>query len=282
MALALGMTALAPHATAAEAASPVFVPKVDDAKILLMKPDVAIRFITTGGTELRADWSETAENNLIASLEVGLKSSSDTLLRAETPNGDSDALNQATLLQQAVADAQAAHVNFTDPMTFRGPLPHWRTRKETYSVGPEAAKLMAGSTGADYAMFLRSRAQIESGGVFLTQVLIGVATGYTPPSQNFRGTAISLVDLKSGDIVWQNLRLGGDPRNPAEASSIMSTILNKGPLTRVVGVTSASLAPAAAPAPAPATPAAAEPAAPAVAPETTPPAAPDVKPAPGQ
>jgi hypothetical protein len=203
----------------------------ESASILIMEPDVEVMFITTGGSELRADWSETAEANLMQALQAELAESGERVttydagLHAATPEAE-----QALLLNEAVTDALAAHVVFMDISTFAGPLPHVTAEnRETYTLG-ESVRALAPGVEADYALFVTSRSQIESGGLFMVKVLIGAATGYVPASANFRGTYVSLVDLRTGEVVWLRGWNMGDPRNPSEAASIMDQIFRNSPL----------------------------------------------------
>ena len=64
----------------------------------------------------------------------------------------------------------------------------------------------------------------------MTKVLIGAVTGYVPASASFRGTYVSLVDLRTGEVVWLRGHNLGDPRNAQEANSIMNEIFDAGPL----------------------------------------------------
>jgi hypothetical protein len=210
----------------------------DSARILVMEPDVQVNFITTGGTELRADWSQQAEENLLTALKAELARSGETVVEFNPAEHQDDAeMQQALLLQQAVTNAFSAHVVMISPMTWGGPLPHQKDRRESYTMGESVRELSEG-VEADYALFMTSRSQIESGGMVFTKILlstaVGVASGgsYIPVygSANFRGTYISLVDLRTGEVVWLRSTNLGDPRNAPEAATIISSILRNGPL----------------------------------------------------
>lgn len=213
-------------ATAAAPVGASFRAASSNASILLMEPNVSVIFVTTGGSEPRADWTEQAKTNLTEALVSQLQASGERVTVYDAAN-ETPEVQQALLLQEAVTDALAAHVVFIGP-GFMGQLPHQRTQPETYSLA-DTVGVLAPNAEADYAMFLTSRAQIESGGLFMTKVLIGAATGYTPASADFRGTYISLVDLRTGEVVWLDSALMGDPRDPAEAATIISQILEGGP-----------------------------------------------------
>lgn len=89
------------------------------------------------------------------------------------------------------------------------------------------ASLLADEYGTDYAVFIDHYSQIESGGVFMTQVLATMATGYTPPSQNVRLTAGTVIDLSDGDLVDRRTVVLGDPRDLDESGHIVTRILNQ-------------------------------------------------------
>ncbi len=205
----------APPATSFES----FTPKSDAAKVLLLEPQVDIVFVTTSGPEKRADWNETAKANMRKAVTAELTATKETVIQAAPPADAADAFQQIILLQKAVAASKSPFV----PM-----LPHQRAQKEVYTIGPGAA-LLAGDTGADYAMLVDVRAQIESGGVFLSKVLISAATGYTPVSTEFRGASVSVFDLTSGDLVWLKLATMGDPRTEKESADIARRLFDKGP-----------------------------------------------------
>ena len=82
------------------------------------------------------------------------------------------------------------------------------------------------------------RAEIESGGSFLTKVAIGTLTGYVPAGSDFRGTLVNLVDLKTGEVVWLNAKVAagvfaGDARDADNATKTINAILDDGPFVEV-------------------------------------------------
>ncbi len=198
------------------------------ASILIMDPDVEVVFVTTGGSETRADWSQQAEANLLRAVQSQLLQSGERASVYDASELSREA-QQTLLLNQAITDALAAHVVFMDITTFAGPLPHVTAENRVpYTLG-ESVRALAPNAQADYALFLTSRAQIESGGLFMAKVLIGAATGYVPASANFRGTYVSIVDLRTGEVVWLRSYNMGDPRNENEANSIVQQIFKDSP-----------------------------------------------------
>lgn len=184
------------------------------AKYVVMPANAEIVFITTGGAEVRADWSEQAKTNLGGHVVDQLTAGGSSVVRFDEEAEQSEDLAQLLLLYQLVAaSADIA-------------MPHkggWLTNRDI-TLG-ETASMLADEYNAEQAVFVDHYSQIESGGVFLTQVMIGAATGYTPPSQNMRSTAVTIIDLKTGDLVDRNFAPLGDARDEGESAGIIRRVL---------------------------------------------------------
>ena len=92
----------------------------------------------------------------------------------------------------------------------------------------DGAQELATKYDADYALFTVARGSFSSGGRIAAQIAlaalgVGVAGGGT---QAF----VSLVDLKTGQIVWFNFTTIGDLRNSTGAASSTDTLLKDAPL----------------------------------------------------
>ena len=191
----------------------------DPARYLIMEPNAQVIFITTGGAELRADWTEAATDNLWSHMHDQVGTAGYEVVRFDTEAPQDDSLQQLLLLYELVAAS-------ADTM-----MPHKGGFRANHDITiGSTASLLAEAYGADRAIFVDHYSQIESGGVFLTQVMIGTATGYTPPSQNIRATIGTVIDLESGDILERNLVTLGDPRDINESAGIISRILRDLPL----------------------------------------------------
>ncbi|MEO0983134.1 MAG: hypothetical protein AAFX03_10835 [Pseudomonadota bacterium] len=201
----------------------------DSVRVLMMEPDVSMFFFTTGGQEMRADWTERATENLSSALRTELENSGETVIQFVASEGGTEEIRQLLLLNEAVTQTVRDHVGIAGANVIPSPLPHRAARRLDYTLGAQATEL-ADAFDADYAAFLVSRAQFESSGVFMRSVFVGTLTGFVPASQRFRGTYVSLVDLKSGDVVWVNGRTVGDPRDPEEAADIAAAIMESSPL----------------------------------------------------
>ncbi len=189
----------------------------DQSTVLLMEPDAKIRFITTGTNEIRADWSEKATENLQNSAQELLADDGKTVVKFDATVEQDEELEQLLLLYNAVAQS----VGIVMPHKGKKPFSN-----KDLTLGP-SVKILAEQYEADEALFIDHYSQIESGGVFMTQVMIGAATGYTPASQNLRITSGNLVDLETGRILETGNAAMGDARNPTEAKNIVKRLFKK-------------------------------------------------------
>lgn len=199
----------------AEAEAPVPA-AVKTADILLMQPDAKVMFITTGGAEMRADWSEAARDNFRTHMISNLDAAGKSIVHFDPAHTEREPeLSQLLLLWEVVSASTGT------------PMPHKGKKLDSnakLTLGKSARKL-ADAYGADKAAFVNHYSQIESGGVFFAQVMIGAATGYVPASANMRATTTRIVDLQTGDIISTSTVAGGDPRDVEESQGITSRMM---------------------------------------------------------
>lgn len=185
---------------------------------LIMEPNAEIVFITTGGAEVRADWTEAAKVNLQAGFVNQVGEAGYSITEFEEPVAMDDALQQLLFLYEVVSASAETR------------MPHKpEGRNEGLTLGANAS-LLRDAYGADRAIFIDHYSQIESSGVFMTQVLVSAATGYTPPSQNFRATIGTVVDLETGALEERAIAALGDARDETESANIVSRVLRNLPL----------------------------------------------------
>ena len=186
-------------------------------RLLVMEPNAKIMFITTGGAELRADWTEAASLHLKSHFAEQMADRGEDIVEFD-PDAERNAeIDQLLLLYEVVSQSTAVR------------MPHKGNKVDSnhnLTLG-ESAALLADAYNADRALFIDHYSQIESSGVFMMQVLVGTATGYVPPSANVRATSGRIIDLKTGDIVATHSTFGGDARDLGESSGIVSRIMNK-------------------------------------------------------
>jgi hypothetical protein len=203
-----------------------------------MRPDVTVNSVTTGGMpEPRADWTEQARANIIAALraqQAGRGGKVQIMARRnELPGVSADMVADLERLHSAVGNSIALH-------KYMGAyLPTKPRRGLDYTLGSEAVEL-GRKTGFDYALFLHAEDSIVSGGRVALQVLgiAGCFVGFCAPNIGGGGqfAYASLVDLKTGEVVWFNVLQTkseiagikmGDMRSPAGAAQLVDRLLGR-------------------------------------------------------
>ena len=215
-----------------------FTPPQGDYKLLVMRPDVSVGSVTTGGmVEPRADWTEQGRANLIAALKAQQAERGGNVLimeRRDSLQGiEPETIAELERLHYAVGQSIALHrYNNRNLPTKRGKGLDW-------TLGQDAVRL-GQRTGMDYALFLYAEDSFASTGRVALQVLgvAGCLVGFCAPNIGGGGqfAYASLVDLRSGEVVWFNvLQAGtqiaginlGDIRKPEGAAQMVDRLLNR-------------------------------------------------------
>lgn len=195
-------------------------------RVLLMPVDVELSLLNAGGvTEPNAAWTETAKKLAIAAMREKLGETSAKLVKVGPDFADKDPESsevQLVKLHGAVGGAILVHKYV--------PVLSLPTKSDVFdwTLGSDV-KLLAEKHNADYALFVYVRDSYTSAGraaVILFAAVLGV--GVRGGSQI--GFA-SLVDLKSGEIVWFNrlARGHGDLRQASGAKDTVSALLTNFP-----------------------------------------------------
>ncbi len=214
-----------------------FAPPQGDYKLLVLRPDVSVGSVTTGGvSQPRADWTEQARANIIAALRAQQAERGGKVLiaerRGDVPGADAETVAELERLNYAVDQSIVFH-------KYLGVyLPNKRRKGLDYTLGKEAVDF-GRKTGFDYMLFLHAEDERASGGRTALQVLgiAGCFIGFCAPSggQNQLAYA-SLVDLRTGEVVWFNvLQTGsqlpgvtfGDIRTPEGAAQMIERLLGR-------------------------------------------------------
>src|SRR6187399_809047 len=175
-----------------------FVPPGGNPKIIVMRPDVAVDLLTTGGLlERREDWTNTARDNVLASLQS---------LQARRGSKTRVAITRASAGSE---DATVTELN--------------KLHEIVVKYGRES--------GYDYALFLYARDSFSSNGRVALQAVgyLGCMVGVCAVAPGGSQTAFaSLVDLKTGDLVWFNYMQSneGDIRTQEGADVLVWTLLD--------------------------------------------------------
>ena len=201
--------------------------------IVVIEPDIELSLLTAGGLqEPNKEWSDAARRLYPIEVRHVLEGRSP----AQRPDylvprnlDPASRMGQILRLNQAVAlsiaqFSQAGSVLATkkDPKTGK-PLMDW-------TLGPGVADLRS-ATGADYALFTYIRDSYASGGrtgLRFLGMLVGAAMGsYLDIGGGLQIGVATLVDLRTGQVVWFNLmaRQSGDLRNEAGTHSTVTQML---------------------------------------------------------
>lgn len=215
-----------------------FTPPQGDYKLLVLRPDVSVGSLTTGGmVEPRADWTDQARSSIVQALKAQQASRGGNVTIIEHRNA------VAGVSEQELADVE--RLNFAVDQSivihkYLGDyLPTKRGKGLDWSLGQDAVRL-GQKTGYDYALFLHAEDQVASTGRIALGVigLAGCFVGFCAP--NIGGQQqldyASLVDLKTGEVVWFNVVQAGsqvpgisfgDLRTPAGAAQMIDRLLGR-------------------------------------------------------
>jgi hypothetical protein len=215
-----------------------FTPPQGDYRLLVMRPDVTVNSVTTGGMpEPRADWTEQARTHITAALasQQAERGGKVKILqrRNELPGVSEETVADLERLHAAVGNSIALH-------KYLGAyLPTKPRRGLDYTLGSQAVEV-GRKTGFDYALFMYAEDNIVSGGRVALQVLgiAGCFVGFCAPNIGGGGqfAYASLVDLKTGEVVWFNVvQTGsqiagikfGDIRTPQGAGQLVDRLVGR-------------------------------------------------------
>ena len=215
-----------------------FTPPQGDYKLLVLRPDVAVGSLTTGGmVEPRADWTEQARTNIIAALRAQQAARGGKLTIVEHRN------ELAGVPEQELADVERLNFvvdeSIVEHKYLGNYLPTKRRSGLDWTLGEDAVRL-GQKSGYDYALFLHAEDEVASKGRIALGVLglAGCIVGFCAP--NVGGAEqldyTSLVDLRTGDVVWFNVVDAasqvpgikfGDLRTPEGAAQMVERLLGR-------------------------------------------------------
>jgi len=215
-----------------------FTPPSGDYKLLVLRPDVTVGSIATGGmVQPRADWTEQARASIVQALRAQQASRGGNVTVIEHRNQLSGVSEQELAdverLNFAVDQSIVLHKYLGDG------LPTKRGRGLDWTLGADAVRL-GQKTGYDYALFLHAEDQVASGGRIALGILglAGCFIGFCAPNVGGQQQLdyASLVDLKTGEVVWFNVVSAssqvpgiafGDLRSPQGAAQMVDRLLNR-------------------------------------------------------
>jgi hypothetical protein len=211
-----------------EAGMPVRI----EGSVVVVEPDIELSLVTAGGMqEPRREWSEAARRfypqavgRLLARHGASQKPDFDIPDDLPPPSR----LGQVIRLHEAVAASIAI---------YSAPGSYLATKRDRldWSLGPGVAALRE-QTGADYALFTYVRDSYASDGRNAMRALgfiAGLAAGGLVDIGGGRMVGVAtLVDLRTGQVVWFNLivKQSGDLREAEGAEDAVQRLLNGLPL----------------------------------------------------
>lgn len=197
-------------------------------RLIVMRPDVSVGLLTAGGAvEQREDWTTAARANILRAIErqQGGRGGAVTVAATRDIAGSTPlAVADLDRLHDAVGTAIRLH-------KYGGPaLPTKRGRFD-WTLGDDAVRF-GRATGYDYALFLHAEDSFASSGRVAVQALgvLGCAVGFCVIAHGGHQAAFaSLVDLRTGRIVWFNTLASGvgDLREPAGADRMIASLLDR-------------------------------------------------------
>jgi hypothetical protein len=214
-----------------------FSPPSGDYKLLVLRPDVTVGSLTTGGmVEPRADWTEQARSHIIEALRAQQAARGGNLTivehRNQLPGVTEQELADVERLNFAVDQSIVEHKYLGDT------LPTKRRVGLDWTLGDDAVRL-GRKTGYDYALFLHAEDEVASKGRIALSVLglAGCFIGFCAPTSGQQQLDYaSLVDLRTGEVVWFNVVTAGsqvagikfgDLRTPEGAAQMVERLLGR-------------------------------------------------------
>ena len=189
-----------------------------------MNADISLGVLTASGVvEPRADWSATAAANLEREAQEFAKARglAPKTVDANKIGEDGGRAAQVLKLHRAVGQSIATHsygfVELPTKTTF------------DWTLGDGAAAL-GGAEGAAYALFITGQGSYADGGrIAMTVAMAMLGVGMPMGGQE---VFVSLVELKSGRVVWSNMVIAGanDMRSPEGADALAKTLFADAPL----------------------------------------------------
>lgn len=222
----LAVTACAPG-TALRSADPLPTGN-KPATILLVEPDVELSLLTASGLEEpNAEWTARGLANVRGALDAYLGEHHDRVVAYRPPEHDPARLHEFRQLMKlhsavGLTILQAKYIPALALPTKPGEHLDW-------TLGAEARRLRQ-AYGADYALFTYVRDSYASSGR-VAAIVVMALFGVGIPGGVQAGFA-SLVDLRSGEIVWFNrlVRQAGDLRTPGPAREAVDLLLTGLPI----------------------------------------------------
>jgi hypothetical protein len=205
-----------------------FNPPSGNYRLIVMQPDISVGLLTAGGiVEPNEQWTNQARENVLKAIiaqQAGRGGATTVAATRAEAGGNLEQVSDLINLHNAVGNSIKLHKYFGLDLP---------TKKDRFdwTLGEEAVAFGA-ATHNDYALFLHAEDSFSSGGRVAVQIagmlscLAGVCVA---PAGGQQLAFASLVDLKTGNVVWFNVLASevGDIRTPDGAAKMVNTLLDK-------------------------------------------------------
>jgi len=197
-------------------------------RILVMPPDIELSELTAGGSvEMNAEWTRAAERHLKTAIREHLQRIHASFVEYRAPADDAPEAEILDQLQPLHATVGQSILAFHFEPQKRLPS---KKDKFDWSLGPAVTHL-AGHADADYALFVWVRDSYSSPARVALQFVAAMAGGI-PVGGGVQTGLCSLVDLKTGQVVWFNAlkpREEGDMRELEATRRTTAFLLDRMP-----------------------------------------------------
>lgn len=203
-------------------------PPIAGARVLLIPADIELYEVSVGGLlEPKAEWTTSARTHVAAALKEELAKKNAMLLHYRPPQNDPSqeaAHIQLIKLHDVVGGTILTH-HFG-----LGPSLPTKEGKFDWSLGQDA-RLLRENFDADYALFVLIRDSYASGGRMAAAAMMSALYLFPVSPGGQQVGFASLVDLRTGDLVWFNwlARGTGDLRQADPARDTAAALLTDFP-----------------------------------------------------
>jgi hypothetical protein len=193
--------------------------------VLVMTPDIQLGVLTAAGLqEPREDWSRAGRDNLAAAIAAHIQTEGHTISTLDPTTAMEGRVGQIIRLHDAVG-ASILFVNYA-----RVNVPTRRDNFE-WTLG-EGVRELGAAHNADYALFITGRGSYATSGRVAAMVGLAVLGGGIMPLGGQQAFA-SLVDLRTGNVIWFNVATAApteDMREAEGAGGLARRLMREAPL----------------------------------------------------
>jgi hypothetical protein len=205
-----------------------FKPPQGNYRLIVMQPDISVGVLTAGGAvEPHEAWTNQARDNVLKALvrqQADRGGQTKVAATREESGGDLAMVADLYWLHTAVGNSIKLH-------KYAGLLLPTKKNRFDWTLGSQAVAF-GQATQYDYALFLHAQDSFSSGGRVALQAaglltcLVGVCV---MPAGGQQIAFASLVDLKTGQVVWYNMLASsvGDIRSREGAETMVTRLLDK-------------------------------------------------------